>query len=79
MAVRKTQKKKAGNKKPDELDLTLTWIPIEQVLLVVGISRSCLNKWCAERRLDERCARKIGRRWYFNLPLIKSEGFLLRD
>lgn len=68
---------KSRKKKKDEIELT--WIPIEQVLLVVGISRSCLNKWCAERRLDERCARKIGRRWYFNLPLIKSEGFLLRD
>lgn len=60
-------------------DIELTWIPIEQVLLVVGISRSCLSKWCAERRLDPQCARKIGKKWYFNLPLIKNEGFLLRD
>ncbi len=60
-------------------EITMTWVKIDNLVRVVQISKSCVQKWCAERRFDPRCARKIGKQWYFNLPLIKSEGLLLRD
>lgn len=64
---------------PTEEEIVLTWVKIDNLVRVVQISRSCVQKWCAERRFDARCARKIGKQWYFNLPLVKSEGLILKD
>lgn len=60
-------------------DLEMTWVTINDVTKVIHVSKSALQKWCAERRYDPRCARKIGKQWFFNLPLIKAEGILLKD
>jgi len=55
----------------------IPWLTVNETAQRCRIHPVTLRRYCAERRINAKCGKKVGGKWLFKASVIEDEGLIL--